>query len=236
MTLTLGVQAETRIMPSADQARTVRSRPRSNWCRRCEKASCTVGMPIDVPFTELNKRDGGAAQGPHFPGERQRAGRRRSARRRSIAAAGDRLLISLSVKAHETEKLVRLRRRRHRAYLGQAGARHAEPDFAADRYLARRRIGGAFGLLSAAARAAMPYLQKALADNARGRSQAVRRRRAQKITLMLAEFRQPAPGTRADAAIDELRLTGIAFDSHTLRITAEAAGSVKVAVSELPKM
>ena len=92
------------------------------------------------------------------------------------------------------------------------------------------------GLLSAAARAALPYLQQALADQAAVDLKPFAADARKKITLMLAEFRQPAPGTRADAVIDELRLTGIAFDAHTLRITAEAAGSVKVAVSELPKM
>ncbi len=37
-----------------------------------------------------------------------------------------------------------------------------------------------------------------------------------------------------DAAVTALRLVGIAFDSKTLRVIAEADGNVKVAVSKLP--
>jgi hypothetical protein len=33
-----------------------------------------------------------------------------------------------------------------------------------------------------------------------------------------------------------LRLTGIAFDSNTLRVIAEAEGTAKVAVTSLPRM
>ena len=36
--------------------------------------------------------------------------------------------------------------------------------------------------------------------------------------------------------MQDLRLTGIEFDSNTLRVIAEADGTAKVAVSELPKM
>jgi hypothetical protein len=36
--------------------------------------------------------------------------------------------------------------------------------------------------------------------------------------------------------VHDLRLTGIEFDSHTLRLIAEANGTAKVAVSDLPKM
>jgi hypothetical protein len=40
-------------------------------------------------------------------------------------------------------------------------------------------------------------------------------------------------GMRVDAAVNGLRLTGIEFDTHTLRVIAEASGAVKVAVSKL---
>jgi len=39
---------------------------------------------------------------------------------------------------------------------------------------------------------------------------------------------------RVDAAVTSLRLAGIEFDAKTLRVIAEAAGTVKVAVSALP--
>jgi hypothetical protein len=39
---------------------------------------------------------------------------------------------------------------------------------------------------------------------------------------------------RVDAAVTNLRLVGIEFDAKTLRIVAEADGTVRVAVSKLP--
>ena len=39
---------------------------------------------------------------------------------------------------------------------------------------------------------------------------------------------------RVDAAVTGLRLVGIEFDAKTLRVIAEADGTVRVAVSALP--
>jgi hypothetical protein len=94
----------------------------------------------------------------------------------------------------------------------------------------------AFGLLGAAARAAMPYLQDAIADNAVLDLKPFTADAKAKIATALAEFQKDSGGVKVDAAVHELRLTGIEFDSNTLRVIAEADGSAKVAVSELPKM
>ena len=94
----------------------------------------------------------------------------------------------------------------------------------------------AYGLLGAAARAAMPYLQKALAENAVIDLKPFAADARTKIGAALAEFRKAAPGVQVDAAVNDLRLTGIAFDSNTLRVIAEADGTANVAVSQLPKM
>ena len=92
----------------------------------------------------------------------------------------------------------------------------------------------AFGLLGAAARAAMPYLQQALADNAVIDLKPFAADALKKIDAALADFTKVGDGVRVDAAVDELRLTGIAFDSKTLRIIAEADGTARVAVTRLP--
>ena len=94
----------------------------------------------------------------------------------------------------------------------------------------------AFGLLGGAARAAVPYLQEALAEKAVVDLKPFAADARQKIGAALADFRQNSQGVRVEAAVNDLRLTAIEFDSTTLRIIAEAGGTVKVAVSELPKM
>ena len=43
-------------------------------------------------------------------------------------------------------------------------------------------------------------------------------------------------GVRVDTAVNGLRLTGIEFDTKTLRVIAEANGTVKIAVTQLPRM
>ena len=100
----------------------------------------------------------------------------------------------------------------------------------------RSNSQAAYGLLGAAARAGMPYLQQALADNAVIDLKPFAADAKKKIAAALAEFQKSGEGVRVDTAVDDLRLTGIAFDSTTLRVIAEADGSAKVAVSELPKM
>ena len=94
----------------------------------------------------------------------------------------------------------------------------------------------AFGLLGAAARAAMPYLQDALAQNAVIDLKPLMAEARTKIAAALADFRQVSPGVTVEAAVTEVRLTGIAFDAKTVRIFTEAAGTAKVTVSELPKL
>jgi hypothetical protein len=54
------------------------------------------------------------------------------------------------------------------------------------------------------------------------------------IEAALADFRKSVDGVRVDAAVTDLRLVGVEFDSKTLRVIAEADGTVQVAVTKLP--
>ena len=93
----------------------------------------------------------------------------------------------------------------------------------------------AFGLLGAAAKAAVPYLQTALAKNTAVDLKPFLANALKNIQAAMAEFRTPQPGVQVDAAVTALRLAGIEFDARTLRVIAEADGTVKVAVSALPR-
>jgi predicted pyridoxine 5'-phosphate oxidase superfamily flavin-nucleotide-binding protein len=57
-----------------------------------------------------------------------------------------------------------------------------------------------------------------------------------KIAAALAEFQKNEQGVRVDAAVNDVRLTGIAFDGSTLRIIAEADGTARATVTRLPSM
>ena len=92
----------------------------------------------------------------------------------------------------------------------------------------------AFGLLGAAARAAVPYLESTLAENATVDLLPLTANARKSIEAAIADFRKSADGVRVDAAVTNLRLVGIEFDTKTIRVIAEADGTVRVAVTALP--
>ena len=94
----------------------------------------------------------------------------------------------------------------------------------------------AFGLLGAAARAAMPHLQKALAEKATVDLKPFASNAQKKIAAVIADFQKNEDGMRVAAEITSLRLAGIAFDSKTLRVIAEAEGDINVYVTALPAL
>ena len=94
----------------------------------------------------------------------------------------------------------------------------------------------AFGLLGTAARAAMPYLTQAIADNAVIDLTPFLDDAKKKIGAAMADFRQAGNGVTVETAVNTLRLNGIAFDSNVLRVIAEAEGTAKVSVTQLPRL
>ena len=132
-----------------------------------------------------------------FPTTPARRSRSRCAAR-SIAAAGDRLLISLRVKAHEKKSWFGF---------GAEATVHiwGKPALDAKNQMLRLtdlslavESEAAYGLLGAAARAAMPYLQQALADNAVIDLKPFAADAKKKIGLALADFQKNSEGVRVD--------------------------------------
>ena len=91
----------------------------------------------------------------------------------------------------------------------------------------------AFGLLGEAARAAVPYLQKTLAEQAVIDLKPFAEDAKKRMAAAAAEFAGGAPGVTANVTVDELRLLGIAFDNKNLRVVANAKGGVNVAISSV---
>jgi hypothetical protein len=233
VTITIGVQAETRILPAE-------TKPNCPFPAQLElvppmqEGELAVGVPIDMPFTELNKLLEPQLKGRHFPDDGS-GPVDVEILRASLAAAGDRLLISLRVKAREkkswfgfgTEATVQIWGKPLLDPQNQL-LRLTDMSLAVE-------SEAAFGLLGAAARAAMPHLQKALADKAVIDLKPFAKDAKAKIGAALTEFEQVGNGVRVDAAVLDLRLTGIEFDASTLRVIAEATGTVKIEVTQLPK-
>lgn len=232
-TLTVGVQADTRI--TAKQ-----SKPNCPFPAKLElvppmdNGKLAVGVPIDVPFTELNKLLEAQLKGHRYPDDGSGPAEL-VVRGVNVAAAGDRLLISLKVKVTEKKSWFGF---------GADATVHIWGKPALDRQKQIMRLTdislaieseAAYGLLGTAARAALPYLQRSLTERAVVDLKPFAADAQKRIGAALSDFHHPAPGTQVDTKVNGLHLTAIAFDANTLRIIAEAAGAVRVSVRELPR-
>ncbi len=208
MTLTIGVQAETRITERE-------SKPNCPFPAALElvppmqNGKLSVGLPIDVPFAALNKVLTAQLKGRIFP-ENADAAVRAEVRGVALAAAGERLLITLKVKAREQKSWFGF---------GADATIHVwgKPVLDDKNQILRLSeialaVDTEAGLLSAAARAALPYLQQALADQARGGLEAVRGRRAQEDHVDARRI--PPAGARHPRRRRDRRA---AADRHRLR-------------------
>jgi hypothetical protein len=234
MTLVVGIQANTRITPKD-------SKPECPFPATLElvppmdNGKLSIGVPIDVPFTELNKLLNAQLKGKRYP-EGTDAPVEIEVRSASLAAADDRLLIALKVKAHERKSWFGFGAEANINIWGRPKLDPAKQVLSLTDISLAVESEAAFGLLGTAARAAMPYLQQALADNAVIDLTPFLNDARSKISTALADFRQASEGVQVEAAVNNLRLTGIAFDSNTLRLIAEAEGSARVSVTDLPRL
>jgi hypothetical protein len=191
-------------------------------------------VPIDMPFTALNRLLETQLKGHTYP-EDGSGPAEVTVRGVHVSAASDRLLISLSVTAREKKSWFGFGANATVHIWGRPTLDQQNQILRLTDVALAVNSQAAYGLINAAARAAMPYLRQALADNAVVDLKPFAADARKKIAAVLADFRDPAPGTRVDAVINDLRLAGIAFDARTLRIIAEAGGTVRVAVTQLPK-
>jgi uncharacterized protein DUF4403 len=80
----------------------------------------------------------------------------------------------------------------------------------------------------------VPYLEKTLAENAVVDLLPLAANARKSVEAAIADFHKNTAGVRVDAAVVDLRLSDIEFDAKTLRVIAEADGTVRVAVTALP--
>jgi hypothetical protein len=232
LTLTIGVQAETRIVP-AETKPDCPFPAQLELVPQIEQGRVHIAVPIDIPFPEVNRLLEAQLKGRTFPQDKGGAFAV-TVRGVTLAVSGERLLISLRVQANENRSWFGL---------GAEATVHVwgKPVLDRDRQVLRLsdialdvESEAAFGLLGAAARAAVPYLEAALAENAVIDLNPFATTARNSIEAAIADFRKSADGVRVDAAVRALRLVGIEFDAKTLRVIAEADGTAKVAVTALP--
>jgi hypothetical protein len=231
VTLTLGIEAETRITP-------VQTKPDCPFPGKLvivppTSGGVNIGVPIDVPFTDINKIVEAQFAGRTFP-EDGSGSVDVTVKRAGVAASGDRLLISLLVSAREKKSFFGLGGEATVHIWGKPVLDPAQQTLRLTNIELAVESEAAFGLLGAAARAAMPHLQKALADKATVDLKPFATNAQKKIAAAISDFQKNEDGIRVAAEITSLRLADIAFDSKTLRVIAVAEGAINVYVTALP--
>lgn len=231
VTLTLGIEAETRITGTATKPNC--PFPATLAIVPAMPGRLSIGVPIDVPFTDINRIIEARLAGKTFP-EDGSGPVGVTVRRASVAAAGDRLLISLLIDAKEKKSWFGFGGEATVHIWGKPVLDQTQQTLRLTDIRLAVESEAAFGLLGAAAHAAMPYLQQALADKATVDLKPFASSAREKIAAVMADFQRSQGGVRVGAEITSLKLADIAFDSKTLRVIAEATGAVNVEVRTLP--
>jgi len=231
VTMTLGIEAATRITPA--QTKPDCPFPPTISIIPPTPGGVAIDVPIDVPFTDLNKIVETQLTGRTFP-EDGSGSVDVTVKRASVAASGDRLLISLLVNAKEKKSFFGFGGEANVHIWGRPVLDEARQTLRLANVELAVESEAAFGLLGAAARAAMPHLQRALAEKATIDLKPFATNAQKKIAAAISEFQKNEDGVRVTAEITALRLSDIAFDSKTLRVIAQAEGAINVYVTTLP--
>jgi len=232
LTLTLGLQANTRIVPQE-------TKPDCPFPAKLElvppldQGKVAIGLPIDVPLREINAVLETQLKGKTFPDDKVSPAEV-TVHRAVVSANGERLLVSMRVTARERKSWFGLGTDATVHVSGRPQLDHAQQTLRLDDVKFTVESEAAFGLMSSAAKAAIPYLQTALARNTVLDLKPALANARRSIDKALADFRQQGDGMKVDASITGLRLVGIEFDSKTMRVIAEADGITRIAVSKLP--
>jgi hypothetical protein len=192
-------------------------------------------VPIDVPFTDLNKIVAAEFAGRTFPEDGSGAVEV-TVKHASVSASGERLLISLLVHAREKKSWFGFGGEATVHIWGRPVLDEQQQTLRLTDVQLAIESEAALGLLGAAAREAMPRLQQVLADRAVIDLKPFTTNARKRIADAISEFQKNEDGVRVSADISDLRLAYIAFDSRTLRLIAEANGSINVAVTTLRGM
>ncbi len=231
VTLMLGIDAETRI--TSAETKPDCPFPATIALVAPRPGRVDIGVPVDMPFTDINTILAAQLAGKTFP-ENGDSSVAVTVKRATVAASGDRLLISLVVDAKENRSWFGLGADATVHIWGRPVLDTAQQTVRLTDIKLAVESEAAFGLLGAATRAAIPYLEKAVAERAVIDLKPLAADARTRIGALINDLRKNDDGLRVDAAVNSVRLAGLAFDSTKLRVIAEAGGAVSVVVTRLP--
>jgi Domain of unknown function (DUF4403) len=231
VTLTLGMQSETRIVPNE-------TKPDCPFpeeleiVREPDQGRFSLAVPIDIPFTEASRTLTAQLKGKVFPEDKTSAFTA-TINSVDIAASGDRLLISVGLRANENKSWFGFGASATIYLWGRPALDPERQVLRLNDFTLDIQSEAVFSVLGIAARAAVPYLEKLLAENSVIEIAPIAGIARKSIDAVVAEFQQRSDEVRVDARVEDLRLTGLEYDSKTLRVIAEADGTVRAEVTKL---
>jgi hypothetical protein len=228
--IAVGVQAETRIVP-AETKPNCPFPANLEMVPQMDQGRIAIGVPIDVPFADVNRLVEAQLKGQTFSDANGTVDV--TVQQLNVAPSQGRLLISMRVKAREKKSFFGFGAEADVHVWGRPTIDQKQQILRLTDIALDVESESAFGLLGRAARAAMPYLQQALAERAVIDLKPLAAAARKGIEAAIADFDKRADAVSVTAAITDLRLVEIEFDSKTLRVIAEANGNVRVAVSSL---
>jgi hypothetical protein len=231
VTLTIGMRAETRVI-TAETKPDCPFPAQLDIVPQMDQGEVNVDLPIDIPFTEVDRLIEAQLKGMTFPLD-QSGAFIATVRSAKLQASGDRLLISLGIRANETKTWLGLGADATVHIWGRPVLDRAQQQLHFDYVELDVQSEAAFGALGFAARPAIPHLQKALADHTQIDLSPLVANARNNIERAIADFRKDTNGMQIDARVVDVRLTGIEFDAKTVRVIASAEGSVRVTVNKL---
>ncbi len=230
VTLTAGVEAETRI--TATETKPDCAFPEKISIVPPTPGGISIGVPIDMPFKDINGIVQAQFAGRTFP-EDGSGSVNVTVKRATVAPAGDRLLISLLVNAKEKKSWFGFGAEATINIWGRPVLDQTQQTLRLTDIQLAVESEAAFGLLGAAAREVVPHLQSVLLEKAAIDLKPFAAHAQKTIAAAIADFQKNEDGVRVEAEVTSLRLADIAFDSSTLRVIAEAEGTINVYVTAL---
>jgi hypothetical protein len=231
ITATIGIEADTRVTstetkpdcPFPDKITIVPPTP----------GGVSIAVPIDLPFTDLNTILQGQIAGKTYP-EDGSGPVDVTVKQATIAPAGERLLISLLVHAKEKASWFGFGADATLQIWGRPVLDPAQQTLRLTDIELAVESEAAFGLLGAAARAAVPSLQEALLHKASVDLKPFANNAREKIGQAIAQLQKNDDGVKVDANINDISMSEIAFDAKTLRVIIAAEGAISATITKVP--
>jgi hypothetical protein len=232
VTLTIGVQAETRVV-TAETKPDCPFPARLDFVQQLEQGRVKIDVPIDMLLTDVSRLIEEQIKGKVFPEDRS-GNVTAKIRSVNLAASGNRLLISLGITASERKSWFGLAADATIHVWGRPALDRRRQVLRFDEIAIDIESQAALGALALAARAAVPALERMIAQNAVVDLLPMVLDIRKNIEAAISDSRNTPPGVQIDASVLDIQFADIGFDAKILRVIVEAEGTVKALVTNFP--